>query len=197
VSTNKEGKTMMLKGEKIGLRTVREADLERLYEVHEDIGNRGAYYPWGVMSEATFRQKFQETGFWKQDSGTLLMVTAEGAIVGEIQFFPTVSYLDELELAYLIYADEQRGAGYTTEALRLMAGYLFDTKRHNRLRLIIHPENRASQRVAEKCGFRLEGTARGAWFHRGRHHDVLVYALLREEYRAVNGDGQPSASQGR
>ncbi|MDT8307057.1 MAG: GNAT family N-acetyltransferase, partial [Anaerolineae bacterium] len=112
---------MMLKGDKIRLRPVREADLPLLYDFHQDIGNRGAYYPWGVMSEATFRQKFEETGFWKPDSGTLLIVTPDDEIVGEIQFFPTVSYLDELELACLIYRAEHRGAGYTTEALRLMA----------------------------------------------------------------------------
>lgn len=175
---------MMLKGDHICLRPIREADLAHLYDAHQEIANRGLYYPWGVMSEATYRHKFQETGFWSKESGTLLIVTPEDEILGHIEFFPTVSYLDELELAYHVYSDAHRGLGATTEAVRLMAGYLFDTKRYNRIRLIIHPENKASQRVAEKCGFTLEGTARGAWFHRGRHHDVLVYALLREEYRA-------------
>lgn len=175
---------MMLKGEKIRLRPIRESDLAQLYDTHQDIANRGPYYPWGVMSEATYRQQFQETGFWSKESGTLLIVTPEDEILGHIEFFPTVSYLDELELSYHVYAGKHRGAGHTTEAVRLMAGYLFDTKRHNRIRLIIHPDNKASQRVAEKCGFQLEGAARGAWFHRGQHHDVLVYALLRDEYRA-------------
>jgi RimJ/RimL family protein N-acetyltransferase len=36
---------------------------------------------------------------------------------------------------------------------------------------------RANERVQERM--------RGAWFHRGRHHDVLVYALLREEFDAA------------
>jgi [ribosomal protein S5]-alanine N-acetyltransferase len=187
----------MLKGDKINLRPIREADLPLLYDFHQDIGNRGPYYALYLQSEPSFRQQFQETGFWQRDRGTLLIVTPGDEILGHIEFFPTVGYLDELELAYLIYRPERRGAGAASEAVRLLAGYLFDTRRHNRLRLIIHPDNQASRRVAEKCGFTLEGTARGAWFLRGRHHDVLVYALLREEYRAVNGDGQPSASQGR
>ena len=182
---------MMLKGDTICLRPIREADLPRLYEAHQDIANRGPYYPWGVMSEATYRQKFQETGFWSRESGTLLIVTPADEILGHIEFFPTVSYLDELELAYHIYNGEHRGLGATTEAVRLMTGYLFDTKRYNRIRLIIHPDNQASRRVAEKCGFTLEGTARGAWFHRGRHHDVLVYALLRGEVGAGNQPAGP------
>ncbi len=53
-----------------------------------------------------------------------------------------------------------------------------DRKRHSCIRLIMHPENQASQRVVEKGGFRLKSTARRAWFHRGRRHGVLVSALL-------------------
>lgn len=33
-------------------------------------------------------------------------VTPEDEILGHIEFFPTVSYLDELELAYHVYNDE-------------------------------------------------------------------------------------------
>jgi RimJ/RimL family protein N-acetyltransferase len=51
----------------------------------------------------------------------------------------------------------------------------------NRIRLIIHPDNAPSRRVADKCGFRHEGTARGAWFSKGKHHDVEVYAVLRRD----------------
>jgi RimJ/RimL family protein N-acetyltransferase len=35
--------------------------------------------------------------------------------------------------------------------------------------------------VAEKCGYKHEGTARGAWYNRGRHHDVEVYAILHRD----------------
>jgi RimJ/RimL family protein N-acetyltransferase len=102
-------------------------------------------------------------------------------MIGYIEFFKTVNYLDEYEIGYLIFQPEHRGKGATTEALNLMVRYLFETKRMNRLRLIIHPDNAASRRVAEKCGFRHEGTARGAWFNKGKHQDVEVYAILRDE----------------
>jgi RimJ/RimL family protein N-acetyltransferase len=35
--------------------------------------------------------------------------------------------------------------------------------------------------LAEKCGFRHEGTARGAWYHKGAHRDVEIYAILHDE----------------
>ena len=51
----------------------------------------------------------------------------------------------------------------------------------NRIRLVVHPDNAASRRLAEKCGFRHEGTARGAWYHKGKHQDVEIYALLHDD----------------
>jgi RimJ/RimL family protein N-acetyltransferase len=90
--------------------------------------------------------------------------------------------LDELELSYHIYSSDHAGKGIATEAVKLLTGYLFDRLKYNRIRLIIHPDNAASKRVAEKCGYKFEGTARGAWFHKGRNHDVDVFALLRDEY---------------
>jgi ribosomal-protein-alanine N-acetyltransferase len=41
--------------------------------------------------------------------------------------------------------------------------------------------NTGSKRVAEKCGYRFEGVARGAVFHRGVYQDMEVYSILREE----------------
>jgi RimJ/RimL family protein N-acetyltransferase len=113
----------------------------------------------------------------------LLIVNGTENILGHIEFFKTVNYLDELELSYQIYEQAERGQGYTTEAVNLLVRYLFGRLKANRIRLIIHPENRASCRVAEKCGFTFEGTARGAWHHLGKNHDVGVYAILRDEIK--------------
>lgn len=180
----------MLKGQNIRLRTVRESDLDRLYEFHHDIENRGEFFPRGVVAQPVFKRNFQETGFWEKTEGMLVIVTGEDDIVGHIEFFQTVAYLDELELSYHIYSEQHRGRGYATEAVALMSGYLFDRMKHNRIRLIIHPDNQASRRVAEKCGFTYEGVARGAWFNRGRSHDVAVYGLVREDYDRLSQAGQ-------
>jgi RimJ/RimL family protein N-acetyltransferase len=109
------------------------------------------------------------------------MVSSTDEILGHIEFFKTVNYLDEYELSYQVYASEQRGKGIATEAVNLLVRYLFETKRVNRIRLVIHPDNRASRRLAEKCGFRHEGTSRGAWYNKGTHQDVEIYAILHED----------------
>jgi RimJ/RimL family protein N-acetyltransferase len=173
----------MLQGPKVGLRPVREGDLDRLYEAHTEISTRGSYFPLGVMSESDFRRRFAENGFWEKTEGMLLITTTEGEIAGHIEFFRPVSYWDAWELSYQLYAEHHAGKGYTTEAVRLLVDYLFGAKKEHRIHLVIVPENTASRRIAEKCGFTLEGTVRGAFFNDGVNQDVLLYSLLRTDPR--------------
>ena len=70
-----------------------------------------------------------------------------------------------------------------TEAVQLLVDYLFGAKKEHRIQLVIVGENGASRRIAETCGFALEGTVRGAFFNDGRNQDVLLYSLLRSDPR--------------
>lgn len=173
----------MLHGDRVTLRPVRESDLDALYEAHADIRNRGAFFPLGVMSEPRFRGQFAEHGFWQKEEGMLLIAGSDGEVAGHIEFFRPVSYWDAWELSYQLYDDRFAGRGLVTEAVQLMVDYLFGTKKVNRIQLVIVPGNGASRRIAEKCGFTLEGTARGAFFNDGRNQDVVVYSLLRDDPR--------------
>jgi RimJ/RimL family protein N-acetyltransferase len=171
----------MLKGTSITLRPVRESDLEQLYAFHVDIDNRGEFFPRNIVSWPAFRKQFDEDGYWSRDEGMPVIASPEGSILGHIEFFKTVNYLDEYELSYQVYDPAQRGKGVATQAVTLLVRYLFETKRVNRIRLVIAPGNTASRRLAATCGFRHEGTARGAWYNGGRHHDVEIYAILHDE----------------
>jgi [ribosomal protein S5]-alanine N-acetyltransferase len=177
----------MLTGNRVRLRPVREADLDALYDAHIAVSNRGAFYPLGVMSESTYRKRFAETGFWEKTEGTLVIASAAGEIAGHIEFFRAVAYWDAFELSYQLYDDRFKGQGFMTEAVQLLVDYLFGAKKEHRIHLIIVPENAASRRVAEKCGFTLEGTVRGAFFNGGRNNDVLMYSLLRTDPRPWHG----------
>lgn len=173
----------MLRGERVRLRPPREADLDALYAAHIEIANRGAFFPLGVRSEADFRREFSENGFWQREEGTLLILSPEDELAGHIEFFKPVSYWDAFVLSYQLYDDRFSGRGYTTEAVQLLVDYLFATKKQHRIQLVIVPDNAPSRRIAEKCGFALEGTARGAFFNAGRNVDVLLYSLLRTDPR--------------
>jgi [ribosomal protein S5]-alanine N-acetyltransferase len=173
----------VLHGERVTLRPVRESDLDAMYDAYIDLRSRGPYFPLSVRSEPTFRKRFAETGFWEPEDGVLLIITPQGEMAGHIEFFKPVEYWDAWELSYRLYDDRFAGRGITTVAVQLLTDYLFATKHPSRIQLVIVPENAASRRIADKCGFTLEGTARGAFFNDGRSQDVLLYSLLRDDPR--------------
>ncbi len=171
----------MIKGSKIILRTVRESDLETLLELMSDIQNRGDYYPIYLPSEPMLKKEFDETGFWKNGEGKLLICDMEGRIVGLMFVDKEPSYFNGLELGYILYDEKSRNKGYITEAVNLLVKHLFSTQTINRIHILVLPANLASKRIAEKCGFKFEGVARGAFFHNGKNQDVEVYSILRDE----------------
>lgn len=77
---------------------------------------------------------------------------------------------------------DARGRGIATRALRRLCRYALDELELQRLELLTDPENVASQRVAEKVGFRREGLLRSHLAHPdGRRRDSLIFSLLPEE----------------
>ena len=171
----------MLKGKVISLRPVRESDLDYLREMDLDLESRGDYWPRSIMPDVAFRRAFQDTGFWGEGFGRLLITDTSDKVIGEIMYFNTVQYLDELEIGYRLFGKGHWGKGVTTEALGLLTRYLFETRNINRIRLCIDTGNKGSRRVAEKNGYKHEGTQRGAFYHRGRHHDMELYAILKDD----------------
>jgi RimJ/RimL family protein N-acetyltransferase len=92
----------------------------------------------------------------------------------------------DVELSYRLLSPEHAGKGTATEAVRLLASWLFGSQHMNRLMLYIHVDNIGSRRVAEKTGFTKEGTARQAWYHQGSWHDVDIYAMTRSDFEGLH-----------
>jgi RimJ/RimL family protein N-acetyltransferase len=170
----------MIRGEKVMLRTVRESDLDNLFAQLSDIANRGKFFPVNLPSEALFKKDFHDTGFWQEGYGRLLICDKQERVVGSIWYFKT-GYYDGLEIGYHLFDAGSSNKGLMTESLSLLVRFLFATRKINRLQLTVMLPNVASRRVAEKCGFKLEGITRGALFHRGQNHDLEMYSILRAE----------------
>jgi len=76
-------------------------------------------------------------------------------------------------------AREARGRGNCTKALRLLSRWGLDELGLVRLELITDPDNVASQRVAEKVGYKREGVLRSHLRHPdGRLRDSVMFSLL-------------------
>ena len=129
------------------------------------------------------RKELNEHGFWKDDFGSLILIDNEsGNLVGQMFWFKTVQYMDELEIGYIMYDTASRTRGGMTEACKMLTGFLFQTRPANRVRLCIATDNRASRRVAEKSGYIHEGTQRGAVWSNGRTYDMELYAVTRDDW---------------
>lgn len=80
-------------------------------------------------------------------------------------------------LGYELAADAQ-GQGYMNEALNAALAWGRGQMNLVRIEAQIHPDNLASQRLAESVGFEREGLLRKAAFWSGQHHDLYVYGLV-------------------
>ncbi len=102
---------------------------------------------------------------------------ADGAIAGEVGL-RDIDHHDRhaLTVCWTSAGHRARGAAVTavTAALRFGLG---PTGLH-RIGYRHSVRNQASRRVAEKCGFTLEGTLRGAELIDGEHHDLLQWSRL-------------------
>lgn len=68
--------------------------------------------------------------------------------------------------------------GIGTEAVRQMCGIAFEELGLEQISATVFEGNRASERVLEKNGFRLEETKPGAVVKGGKKLDVRVYGLV-------------------
>jgi len=177
----------MLRGKTIHLRTLRKADLDKYYELTSDLANRGPHFPLTIESESTFQERFAKTGFWTDDRGMMLIVDNKTKrLVGQMVFFKPEMYYDAFELGYIVWNPKDRGKGITSEAVQLFTKYLFDLKHIYRLQIQLESENIGSRRVAEKCGYKHEGTARHAIIVSGKPVDLEVFGITREDFEKLS-----------
>ena len=77
------------------------------------------------------------------------------------------------------------GKGYGTAATREMLRIGFEERGLERIQLETWAQNVGAQRCYEKCGFRYEGVRRRAVLKQGEWLDVVMMAILREEWQAM------------
>ncbi len=83
------------------------------------------------------------------------------------------------EIGYFI--DEKYwGKGITTEAVKQAEKIAFEDLGLVRVEIRMEPENKASERIAIKCGYTKEGLVRKAYKRDGEYRDCLLYAKVKD-----------------
>ena len=129
----------------------------------------------GWLADGVHRPRREGTGVH-----LMMLDRAAGKLVGSIGLFHADWEVRSAEIGYGVRGDE-RGKGYASEALGAVAGWALTDGGVQRAWLTANTDNVASIRVAEKAGFRREGTLRRAGLEDDGLHDLAVFSLLDDE----------------
>jgi RimJ/RimL family protein N-acetyltransferase len=128
-------------------------------------------------------RSFLATAAREREEGTRLSLAVvaanEGPLLGSIAL--RVNREDAIgEIGYWVAAPARR-RGIATLAVALLSRWAFDALSLARMQVLTDPENRPSQRVAERAGFTREGLLRSFREQKGKRKSFVVYSLLRTD----------------
>jgi aminoglycoside 6'-N-acetyltransferase len=108
------------------------------------------------------------------------------AFVAQVYVGPVNWELPAFEIGYFVDVDHE-GRGYVTEAVKATLDALFGDLKAHRIRLECDDTNGRSRRVAERCGFVLEGHIRENRRNAdGTLSGTLHFGLLRREFERAS-----------
>jgi RimJ/RimL family protein N-acetyltransferase len=169
---------LFLEGERVELRTVEEEDLEfiRDYrnhpEMHSQLWQRKPMNMSGAEKRLEAAEERPSLIIWKEDER-----------VGVIEFNSVNKNIGYGDIGYWV-KPEQQGNEYVTEAAELLITHAFNEMNLNKITGNVPENNKPSQRVFEKLGFKKEGELRNEAYHEGKHRNLYHYGILKQEWRS-------------
>ena len=115
-------------------------------------------------------------------SSWVVVLRQTGKVIGTIGYVCWSSDHGYAELGYS-FSRRYWNRGYATQALGAVVDVSFRRLPFNRLEAQHDVRNPASGRVMEKCGLRREGILRGRVRNKGEYVNVVLYAILREDWQ--------------
>lgn len=87
-----------------------------------------------------------------------------------------------IEIGHVVYSPGMQRTPVATEAVYLLAKYVFDVRSYRRLEWKCDSANAASRRAAERLGFRPEGIMRKHMVVKNRNRDTAWFSMLDEDW---------------
>jgi len=167
----------VLEGKNVNLRLEEKEDMKLVSEWLNNPDYWGEYLPLKQQSRTEVEKEYDSQ---PQDSKWFIVEKKDGSKIGSIGYFLATGNL--VEIGYSLIPNE-RGKGYCTEAAKILVDYLFLSKSIVRVQSHTDVRNLPSQKVLEKTGFKKEGIVRKSLFARGEWRDMILYSILREEWK--------------
>ena len=106
-------------------------------------------------------------------------ITLKGSskLLGIIGYYRMQPENYRAEIGYMLLP-QFHGQGIITEAMKRLITYGFNDLKLHSIEAVIDPENRASEKVLQKCGFAKEAHLRESDFFEGKFIDKVIYSLI-------------------
>ena len=156
--------------------------------VRANLGRLKPWMPWAVddYSVEHCRQWIQKTMTdFAQDGRFNAIIIHQEKYAGAIGFHNLDTANRSAEIGYWL-AEEFEGRGIITRCCSVVVDHLFNTMNLNRVQINCNVENAKSRAIPERLGFKLEGIHRQVEFLHDRFGDWAVYAMLRDEWEAMD-----------
>ena len=168
--------------ENVKLRLVKPDDAKSLYDQIEKTRSQLAkYMPWGESTQSIEDEReFLEYCQVRMESQKLwnASILIDGKAVGMIDLHNIDFDNQHAEVGYWL-GNEYQGNGVMTDCLKKLLDIGFDELNLHKIKLLAEVVNVASNAVAKKVGFKLEGTLKDEIFSDGQFHDASLYGLIR------------------
>ncbi|MBI2723894.1 MAG: GNAT family N-acetyltransferase [Chloroflexi bacterium] len=112
--------------------------------------------------------------------------TKEGVHIGNVNFHETSPEDRSGRLGIMIGEPAYWSRGYGTDAMRTFCRFGFEEMNLWRIDLTVDERNTRARACYRRCGFVEEARLREHRFSEGAYHDILVMALLRDEWDAAD-----------
>lgn len=111
-------------------------------------------------------------------------IVVDGEIVGGIGI-QQLDYINQLaEVGYWV-GKSYRRRGYGSQAVNLVLSFAFTKIKLHKVYARVYGPNVGSGKLLKKLGFKMEGNLRKQIMVRKRWYDVMMYGLLKDEFRKL------------
>jgi RimJ/RimL family protein N-acetyltransferase len=105
----------------------------------------------------------------------------------------SIDYMNQSAEFHIMIGDkDNQGKGIGTFAVNAMLQHAFYNMNLQRIELTVLEDNERARHLYEKVGFIQEGIKRKAKYKNGKFINMIVYSILKEEYKSV----KPSEDSG-
>ncbi len=183
-----------IKGEKVEFRILNRENIKTLVNWRND--PEVAYWATGGDPKYEFRSEEEANRdlSWHMENSSMLdgyqfaIFTHDGKFIGTADYREVDHVKRSCTVGITIGDQNYWGKGYGTDALSVLAEYLFNRLNLRRIQLDTWSGNDRAIKSYKKCGFQVEGILKENEFVNGKYYDTVIMGLLKSHWKGSSAE---------